>query len=220
MTGRVARRGCGGLIALLMLASAASASSGPIGGCLSAQAGVSAARSVVSVLAFNGPRVEVATGFSAGGESVVTVAHVVLGADVIHVVPMAGGDALPARVTVLDTRKDIAVLAVVGLQPGTVKFASGGATAGSCATVLTVRGGRVVRVDAQVRRHVQVSIDVPVPARRAALELAADIRRGDSGAPVLDGAGRVEGVVFAVSREGPPTAWAVDVSELLGLTGG
>jgi S1-C subfamily serine protease len=47
---------------------------------------------------------------------------------------------------------------------------------------------------------------------RPALELAAAVQPGDSGAPVTDASGRVLGIVFARSDSGPPTAWAVDAA--------
>jgi S1-C subfamily serine protease len=61
----------------------------------------------------------------------------------------------------------------------------------------TVRGGRSAPAE-----------------RRAALELAADVAPGDSGAPVVDGRGRVVGVLFATSREREHTAYAVDATAL------
>jgi S1-C subfamily serine protease len=45
---------------------------------------------------------------------------------------------------------------------------------------------------------------------RPALELAANIRVGDSGAPVVTPRGRVVGVVFARSDDRMGTAYAVD----------
>ena len=53
---------------------------------------------------------------------------------------------------------------------------------------------------------------------RPALELdAAGIRAGDSGAPVLDGDGRVVGVLFARSAGRGRTAWAVDAAAVRAL---
>jgi S1-C subfamily serine protease len=49
---------------------------------------------------------------------------------------------------------------------------------------------------------------------RPALELSAAIEPGDSGAPVLDGDGRVLGVVFAESSDREDLAYAVDARAL------
>jgi S1-C subfamily serine protease len=46
---------------------------------------------------------------------------------------------------------------------------------------------------------------------RPALEVAAAVQPGDSGAPVTDPAGRVLGIVFAGGGDGR-TAWAVDAA--------
>jgi hypothetical protein len=47
--------------------------------------------------------------------------------------------------------------------------------------------------------------------RRPVLELRADVRVGDSGAPVLSATGRPVGIVFARSRARDGVAWAVDL---------
>jgi hypothetical protein len=69
----------------------------------------------------------------------------------------------------------------------------------------------VRRADATVRAG-----DGRAIARRPVLELRADVRAGDSGAPVVDD-GRVVGVVFARSRAREGVAWAVDATALAAL---
>lgn len=49
--------------------------------------------------------------------------------------------------------------------------------------------------------------------RRRALELAADINSGDSGAPVINGDGEVIGMIFATNR-GLDSGWAIAQSEI------
>ncbi|HEX2105381.1 MAG TPA: hypothetical protein VHF51_17140, partial [Solirubrobacteraceae bacterium] len=56
--------------------------------------------------------------------------------------------------------------------------------------------------------HVDDPLGGP-PAARPALELAARVAPGDSGAPVLDRRGRLAGVLFARSDRRPATAYAV-----------
>jgi S1-C subfamily serine protease len=49
---------------------------------------------------------------------------------------------------------------------------------------------------------------------RPALELAASVMPGDSGSPVVDGRGRVVGVVFAQASDREGLAYALDAGAL------
>jgi Trypsin-like peptidase domain len=134
-----------------------------------------------------------ATGFVAGDERVVTVAHV-LGDDVVV-------DGRPATVVRLDHRLDLAVLRVEGLRGEAVR----------------VGGGRtsVLGRPAPVVRHITARVDGGPP--RPALEVRATVAIGESGAPLVTDTGRVAGVVFARSRHRSQTAYAVDGAALAGL---
>jgi S1-C subfamily serine protease len=146
---------------------------------------------------------EQATGVAVGRGRVLTVAHVLDGGGEVRV---AGRRARVARV---DRRLDLAVLVVSGLHARAARLGAGG-RAGS---VEVLRDGRPRALAARVRRRVRATVTGPGGAAvRPALELAAGVRPGDSGAPVTDGAGRVVGIVFARSDAGPATAWAVDAA--------
>jgi S1-C subfamily serine protease len=111
-----------------------------------------------------------------------------------------------ARVVRTDRRLDLAVLAVPELRGRGVRL--GGGTGAGAVEVL--RDGRPRALPATVRRRVTATVKAPGgTVVRPALELSAAVRPGDSGAPVTDAAGRVLGIVFARSDDGPPTAWAV-----------
>ena len=195
---------------LAAVASGAAAAPGqPAAGCPTAATISAATTSVVSLLASDGPSLETATAFSIGSGRFVTVAHAVAGARDIRI-----GAGTVAGVIALDLRRDLAVVAAPGLLMPALGPARGAAAATSCAVVIAARGGQAGPIAGMVLQSVQVSIDIPVAARRAALELGVDLRRGDSGSPVIDGSGAVEGVVFAVSRDVPSTGWAVAASEL------
>jgi S1-C subfamily serine protease len=146
---------------------------------------------------------EHATGFAAGGDRVVTVAHVLDAGRAPSV------DGRRARVIRVDRAADLALLALPGLHAAPVRTGSGGPG-----------GVRLLGRHAQVRRAITATVrgapGAPL-ARRPALELAAAARPGDSGAPVLAADGRVVGVLFAASRERADTAYAVDGSALAGL---
>jgi S1-C subfamily serine protease len=145
---------------------------------------------------------EVATAFALGSDRAVTVAHVLDG----RVVRLRDGRS--ATVQSVDQTNDLAVLSVPGLHAPRTRFRS----ASSDVVVLVVRRGRVVALPAHVRRLIIARIRTPDGrrvVRRPALELAADIAPGDSGAPVVTRDGRVVGVVFAQSNRREHTAYAV-----------
>ena len=151
---------------------------------------------------------ELATGFAAGGGRVVTVAHVLDAGGTVTV------DGRPAAVVRADRRDDLALLSVRGVRAPSVSTGSGAG-----ATRLLLRAGpRPASVRRAITATVRIAPDPPV--RRPALELAADIAHGDSGAPVLDGRGRVTGVVFAASAGRPHTAYAVDGAAVAALLAG
>jgi S1-C subfamily serine protease len=154
---------------------------------------------------------EIATGFGVGGDRVVTVAHA-LGRAV-----RVGG--MPARVVRVDRRADLALLRVSGVAAADID--EGRAGTGDDVSVLRVRGGRAGQLTAQVRRpivaHVR-ALGAGRAVKRPALELAASVVAGDSGAPVVSDSGALLGVIFARSARRGNTAYAVDaraVSRLL-----
>jgi S1-C subfamily serine protease len=150
---------------------------------------------------------EHATGFAAGGDRVVTVAHVLAAGRPVTV------DGRRARVLRVDRAADLAVLALPGLRAGSVRTG-----AGEPGAVRLL--GRPARVRRAITATVGGGASAERPARRPALELAAAPAPGDSGAPLLAGDGRVVGVLFAASRDRAGTAYAVDGSVLRALLGG
>jgi S1-C subfamily serine protease len=155
---------------------------------------------------------EVATGFAVGPERVVTVAHV-LDPHRRLLVRAEHGRAHLARVLRVDSTDDLALLAVPGLAARPVRTVSGTV---SSARVLVRRSGRVVAMAAAIRRSVTAHVTGPGsgPYVRPALELAAAVAIGDSGAPVVDARGAVTGIVFARSNDRPGTTYAVDARAL------
>jgi S1-C subfamily serine protease len=139
-----------------------------------------------------------ATAFAIGGGRAVTVAHV------LH----SGRRVRGARVLRVDRRLDVAVLAIGGAAPAA---RTGAAKAGQRVTVRVLRDGAVRSLPATVRRAISAHIDGAV---RPALELAAAVMPGDSGAPVVDGRGGVVGVLFAQAANRDGVAYAVDARAL------
>jgi S1-C subfamily serine protease len=155
------------------------------------------------VVAVEARGAQAATGFVVADGRVVTVAHAA--GDGRVAVRDADGAAHRAVVVRRDERLDLALLAVPGVR-------AGGRLAPMSTHVALRRGTEPAtirrRIDARIRRG-----DGRQLARRAAIELRADIRAGDSGAPLMED-GRVTGIVFARSREHEGLAYAVDASVL------
>ena len=139
---------------------------------------------------------------------VVTNAHVVAGVDA-PLVDRRDGDTHQARVVSFDARNDVAVLSVSGLrgralgladpergQPGPARLPGNGPM-----RVTPVRIGRTAKVGAR-DAYGRIELGRPVVALRG------DVRRGNSGGPIVNADGRVVGTVFA-RRSGSDDGFAV-----------
>jgi hypothetical protein len=162
---------------------------------------------------------EIATGFPVGGNRVVTVAHILGGSPTV--------DGEPARVRRVDRRSDLALLTVPRLAMprltvpgGAAPVIADSASGGSPLRLLRVRDGRVSSLSVRVRRAIVAHVKTQDAARavtRPALELAATVTPGDSGAPLVSPSGALAGVIFATSRARENTAYAVDASAVAKL---
>jgi S1-C subfamily serine protease len=161
------------------------------------------AQSVVRVLGTSCGLGVSGSGWVAGRGLVVTNAHVVAGQDDTTVDSLRGSP-LPAQAVAFDSRNDVAVLRVQGLDAPALQQAE--PTAGSSAAILGYpENGPLSGTPARVgRTSVVLSEDAygrgPLPRRITTLR--GQVRRGNSGGPVLDGGGRVVGTVFAARVEG------------------
>lgn len=175
-----------------------------------------ATRATARVRAVGCGRAFSGSGFAVDDEHVVTNAHVVAGAREIELLT---GDArsIGATVVVFDAQRDLAVLHAPG--HGLERLALGEAEVGDAAAVIGYPGGQTEPRAAAVRieRWVNgVGRDIygRGPTERALYFLAAELRSGDSGAPMIDQDGRAVGVVFAVSPDVPTVAYALTSAEL------
>jgi S1-C subfamily serine protease len=138
--------------------------------------------------------VEQATALALGTGRALTVAHVLRAGR-----PVVVGRRR-ARVLRVDRRLDLAVLAVPGLRARAP--ARGSAHAGERVTVRVLRDGAVRALPATVRRIITARVSGRGPVEvRPALEVAAAVMPGDSGAPVVAADGRLLGVVFAQAAD-------------------
>ena len=172
------------------------------------------------------------SGFAVGPNRIVTNAHVVELAQqypdnvVIGVVPSEGSKSYQARVIAIDTKRDLALLEIVGarIPPATLYS---GSLDDSVGLVSLGYPGNVDLASAQsaadyikplapVRSEGSLSATRSVSGVNVLLHTAS-ISRGNSGGPVLDHCGRVLGVNSAITRgeEGDANfAFAISESEL------
>lgn len=156
------------------------------------------------------------SGFTAAPDLVVTNAHVVAGQSRPTVV-RHDGTRLPAVVAVFDPLRDLAVLRVPNLSQPPLPIATG--QVGATAAVFGHPDGQAeVRVaPAAIRQQLNAlgrdlyALNV---TRRNVFVLAADLHPGDSGAGLVNEAGEVVGVAFAIAPDDESTAYALSVAEL------
>ncbi|WP_022928973.1 S1 family peptidase [Patulibacter americanus] len=187
------------------------------------------AADVVAVRTTAGPGGEEATGFRVGG-AILTVAHA-LPPDARPgraTVGRVGSPGLPARLAARDDVADLAVLGTSGIRASRglatdwVRAPSRPAADGDGGgwRVLLRRDGRVVDRAVTLRQRITARVDAPgsgTGGRRPALALAVSAAPGDSGAPVVDGRGRLVGVLFGVSERQRGTAYAVTARPVVTL---
>ena len=161
-------------------------------------------------------RVLEGSGFSPEAGVVVTNAHVVAGVDA-PTVQTPAGRRLQARVVMFDPQRDLAVLAVSNLGATPLPIAS--VSVGDTGAVFGHPGGQIelevspARVEQRVNALGRNIYDSQV-IRRDVLVLASELRPGDSGGALVNGAGAVIGVAFAIAPDDANTAYALNSTEL------
>lgn len=156
------------------------------------------------------------SGFAAAPDTVVTNAHVVAG-ETATTVLRPDGKTLPATVQVFDPDRDLALLSVPGLGEPALSLAS--AVPGESDAIFAHPLGQaaVSVIPARVTRKVNADIgDIYNNAGdvRQILVMSSNIQPGDSGGPVVNGAGKVVGVAFASYSLQRSTALAIASEEL------
>lgn len=170
-----------------------------------------AARSVVKILGTACGLGVAGSGWVAGNGLVVTNAHVVAGQDDTRVLPGGDEPGLAATAVAVDFRNDVAVLRVRGLGAPALELARD-TESGTPAAILgypengsyDVRAGRVGATSS-----VLTSRPGRTTARRLVTSLRGTVRSGNSGGPMVDGAGRVVTTVFAANTSGARGGYGV-----------
>jgi S1-C subfamily serine protease len=152
------------------------------------------------------------SGWVAGPGIVVTNAHVVAGEEDTEVLPGGNGPGLSARAVHFDSRTDIAVLRVTGLNAPALRLAPT-VRPGTAGAILgypldgpfQVRPGRVGNTRVVLTQDAYGR----GPVTRKIVELRGRIQSGNSGGPVVDGQGRVLATIFAATVSGPRGGYGV-----------
>jgi len=156
------------------------------------------------------------TGFVVADDRVVTNAHVVAGVTE-PVVEAPNGEAIAGSIVYFDPVLDIAVIAVPGLTADPLPLGDS-LPAGTDAAVqgypfggpFTSGAARVMKVGTAQVDDIYGTSTHP----REVYTLAADVRQGNSGGPVLTLDGTVAGVVFARSADTASVGFAMTMAEL------
>jgi S1-C subfamily serine protease len=183
---------------------------------LSAEVQDRVATSTVKVEAAACGRLQDGSGAVVGPNLVVTNAHVVAGGDDIVVERHPDGAQVPAELVAFDPRRDLAVLSVPGLDRSPLPL--GDTEAGDVGAVFGHPGGGPLEVSPY-----EVGEEVTATGRdiygaerteRQMLFIAAELRPGDSGGALVDPAGSVVGVAFAIAPDDPDVAFALTIEEV------
>jgi S1-C subfamily serine protease len=152
------------------------------------------------------------SGWVAGNGLVVTNAHVVAGQEDTRVLVRGRQPGQDAVVVSFDSRNDLAVLRVDGLNAPALTLAQN-PKSGTSAAILgfpgngpyDVRAGRV----GQTREVITQDAYGQGPVRRSITSLRGAVRSGNSGGPMVDADGQVVTTVFAATTSGPRGGFGV-----------
>ncbi|WP_029090489.1 MarP family serine protease [Brevibacterium album] len=160
------------------------------------------------------------SGWALDRELVVTNAHVVAGST-DRIVQIAGrGAPHRAEVVAFDPQRDIAVLRVPGLDAEPLPLGEPLASGADSVLVGFPENGPFTISPARVREPLRAQgLDIYDDASvvREVYALRAVVRHGNSGGPLLDGDGRVAGMVFARSAADDETGYALTLAEMSGV---
>lgn len=158
----------------------------------------------------------IGTGVAVGDDLVLTVAHTIAGAEDDLRIVTPQGEERPVTVVAFDSDRDLALLAVEGLDATPVVLGSAGK--GDSGTIAVVNGDLAVEfIKYTVLRVVNArSTDIynEGHVERDALDIKARIEPGVSGAPLVDSNGEVVGIVFARSETREEGGYALSTSEI------
>jgi S1-C subfamily serine protease len=153
--------------------------------------------------------------FVVAPDRVITNAHVVQGV-VKPVVETEDGRALTGKVVSFDPVHDVAVIAVDGLDLPELHLGRGMGL-GQTGVFMGYPGGGPFSSQAAAVQSLH-SVMVPdiygdTESRLKVYQLAADVEQGNSGGPLLDDSGTVQGLIFAKAADKKNVGYALSTSE-------
>lgn len=177
-----------------------------------------AAQSVVRITgnAYECGQAQSGSGFVVSDDRVITNAHVVAGVTE-PVIEAPNGEALVGKVVYFDPVDDLAVIAVPELSAPPLPRAETLAAGTDAAVQGYPLGGPFVSGGARVESVASTLIEDVYgtsSAMREVYTLAADVRQGNSGGPLLTLDGELAGVVFARSADTATVGYAMTMAEV------
>jgi S1-C subfamily serine protease len=152
------------------------------------------------------------SGWIAGPDLVVTNAHVVAGESDTTVTPSGSSASLDATPVHYDPSNDLSLLRVNGLGGSPLTFAPEVRSGTPGAVLGYPENGPFTITPARVGATGPVITQDSYgrgPITRELTALRGEVRSGNSGGPIVDGAGKVMGTVFAATTQGKPGGYAV-----------
>ncbi len=171
--------------------------------------------SIVKVVGEACGRIQEGTGWVVDDGLVVTNAHVVAG-EPETVLQRQDGSEADATLVAFDPERDLAVLASPGL--GLPALPVGTSAVDQRGAVFGHPGGGPLELSPFVTRERLDAVGTDIYGNRGTerdvLVLASDLAPGDSGSPLVDTAGQVVGVAFAIAPDRDGVAYALSTDEL------
>lgn len=156
------------------------------------------------------------TGFVIAPHRVLTNAHVVAGTDQVVIDTDSGN--LHATVVLYDPSRDVAVLSVPSLEAGALSFAQEPAQPDSDVIALGYPlDGSYTAAAGRVRQEINLrgpNIYDSETVQRDVYTVRATVQSGNSGGPLIDSQGQVEGVVFGAAVDDSETGYVLTDAEV------
>lgn len=176
-----------------------------------------AATATSKVIAFGCGGAEAGSSWPIGNDDVLTNAHVVAGSNRVEV-DTTDGNTHPAQVVLFDPDVDVAVLHVPGLGLAALPMASSDPARGVTGAVIGYPGGQKETVVSAYVRGTEnargYNVYNSTLVQRDIEVLAAAVIPGNSGGPIVDTNGTVQGVVFAASTTDSNEGYALTMTQV------